>query len=155
MKFSTREDVDVPAEVVFAAASDFDAFEMMVARRGATVKRINNPSKPGEGMSWDVGFRFRGRDRQAEIELVKYKEPDELRFKSRTGGLDVEFQVEVTAVSPTKSRVKVVLDLQPKTLSARLLVQSMRLAKSKLTNKFKRRVTEYVNRIEQDHRAAA
>ena len=44
------------------------------------------------------------------------------------------------------------LEVKPNSLSARLLVQSMKLAKSNLTKRFKVAVADYAETIERDHR---
>ena len=41
------------------------------------------------------------------------------------------------------------LDLRPKTLAARLLVQSLKLARNKLNRKFRKRVAEFAMLIEE------
>ncbi|NND18267.1 MAG: SRPBCC family protein, partial [Silicimonas sp.] len=39
MKISTREDISVPIEDVFAAVSDFGAIERLFQRRGIVIER--------------------------------------------------------------------------------------------------------------------
>ena len=50
MKFSTREDVEVPIDQTFGIICDFDAYERSAMRRGAEVLRTDNLSRPGVGM---------------------------------------------------------------------------------------------------------
>lgn len=45
--------------------------------------------------------------------------------------------VGLVALLKTRTRILVSLDLRPTTLSSRLLVQSLKLAKDKLTNRLK------------------
>jgi hypothetical protein len=49
----------------------------------------------------------------------------------------------------------VVLNLAPKTLSARLLVQSLKLAKSNLSKRFKQKVADYARQMEDRHNRSA
>ncbi|MGB1236201.1 MAG: SRPBCC family protein [Planktomarina sp.] len=155
MKLSTREDVGAPAGVVFDAVSNFDEFERMVAQKGANIVRLDGPSQKSAGMAWDLGFKFRGRDRKAKVSLAEFQPPKQLKLISTVGGLDVEMLVLVTPLSPSRSRVQVVMDLKPQTLSARLLTQSMKLAKSRLNDKFKARIADYAGTIEREYRADA
>ena len=45
--------------------------------------------------------------------------------------------------------------MSPKSLSARLLLQSLKLAKSNLTRRFKLRVTEFAEDVEDRYRKSA
>jgi hypothetical protein len=58
--------------------------------------------------------------------------------------------VELVALSPKTTRVSVAVDITAKSLSARLLLQSLKLAKGNLNRRFARRVTEQVRSIEDE-----
>jgi hypothetical protein len=51
-------------------------------------------------------------------------------------------------LSPNRTRVNLVLKMSPKTLSARLLVQSFKLARSSINKRFKARMAQYAREIE-------
>ncbi|MEM6307898.1 MAG: SRPBCC family protein, partial [Pseudomonadota bacterium] len=63
--------------------------------------------------------------------------------------------IDVLALSASRSRMVVGVDLKPQTLTARLLVQSLKLAKASLTRKFKDRVAGYAADIERQYQSAA
>ncbi|MEO0357776.1 MAG: SRPBCC family protein [Pseudomonadota bacterium] len=155
MKFSTREDVNAPADVVFAEATDFDGFERMIRRYGSKVTRMDDQNSKGAGMMWDVGFKFRGRNRHARATVTEFTTPDSMGVSTEVGGMDSLLSVEVIALSATKSRLQVSLELKPKTLSARLIVQSLKLAKTKMNTRFKARVSSFAANIEDSFRQAA
>ncbi|MEM1301001.1 MAG: SRPBCC family protein [Pseudomonadota bacterium] len=152
MKFSTREDVEVPIEAVFQALADFESFERRALRRGAEVERTDGLTEPGVGMAWTVGFKFRGRDRTLLPRVTRYDVPNLMEVISTSGGLDVVLAVELVDLSPARTRMSVGLEMKPNTLSARLLVQSMKLAKANLTKRFKVAVADYAETIERDYR---
>jgi len=152
MKFSTREDVEVPIDVVFQALSDFDGFERRALRRGADVERTDTLQANGVGMEWKVGFKFRGRDRTLLPKVTQYDPPNSMEVVSTSGGLEVVLGVELVDLSPARTRMSVGLEMKPNTLSARLLVQSMKLAKANLTKRFKVAVADYAETIERDHK---
>ena len=56
------------------------------------------------------------------------------------------------ALSATRTRVLVSFDMRAKTLTARLLLQSLKLAKTKVTKRFKARVLDYAENVEDDYR---
>ncbi len=155
MKFSTREDINAPAADVFAAVTDFDSFERMIRRYGSKVSRIDSQNAKGAGMMWDVAFQYRGRARQARATIVEYTDPATMRMTAEIGGLDSECEVQVIALSPNQTRLQVSLDLKPRTLSARLVVQSLKLAKSKINTRFKARVAAFAAGIEGSYQQAA
>ena len=62
MKFSSREDIEASAEAVFAALCDQAEFEQQMRRSGVSVVRMDELSEIGPGMSWEIDFKFRGRE---------------------------------------------------------------------------------------------
>lgn len=151
MKFSTKEDLEVPIEAVFAAVTDFETFERRAMRRGADVQRVEEKSPPAAGMAWDVSFQFRGKVRRLAPRLETYTVPTALAISSDTGGLNMLMDISLVRLSPKRTRLAVSLDLKPSTLSARLLVQSLKLAKSSLNTRFKASVEDFAAGIERDH----
>ena len=148
MKFSTREDISAHIEQVYEALCDFEAFERQAMRRGIDVQRVDPLTQPGVGMRWRVKFSLRGRKREMDLELTRFEPPNELFLDARSGGIDAKFTIELLALSRSRTRMTVALDLTPLNLSARLLVQSLKLAKSSLTKRFKKRVADYAKGLE-------
>ncbi|MEO1026387.1 MAG: SRPBCC family protein, partial [Pseudomonadota bacterium] len=63
------------------------------------------------------------------------------------GGLECMGVVDLVALSKARTRMLVSLDLKPTTLSSRLMVQSLRLAKGSLNRRFKARVAQFASGI--------
>ena len=154
MRFSTREDIEAPIEKVFAAVSDFDGFERQALRRGAEVTRQDTAGKPGIGSEWHLKFPFRGKEREVEARISEFEAPNGLRIDSRGGGLDGQIAIDLLALSPGRTRMHVAVDLKPQSLSARLLVQSLKFAKGNLNKRFSNRVWNFAQDIEDRHRSA-
>jgi hypothetical protein len=74
---------------------------------------------------------------------------------SSTSGIDGAGQIELVALSRDRTRISVEFELKPTNLSARLLVQSLKLAKVSLTKRYKLRVAEYAKSIEDHHKSGA
>lgn len=154
MKFSTREDIQAPIEYVFANVSDFARFERGAMRHGAQVDRIDDgPVKVGS--QWDVAFKFRGRERRMQLTLGAMQAPEMYRCDAVSGGLNTQTVVELVALSPRRTRLIVSVDLRPKSLTARVLLQSMKLVKTRLNKRFKARVLEYAEDIADDWRRSS
>jgi len=75
-----------------------------------------------------------------------------LTIDSASDGLNASTEIELIALSQTRTRVLVSFDLRAKTLTARLLVQSLKLAKTKMTKRFNGRVLDFAEEIEDRYR---
>lgn len=153
MKFLTKEDIEAPIAHVFAKVSDFDSFENSARRRGAEINRIDDMENSGVGMCWDVGFMMRGKQRQIAIEVDGYETPNSMNFISRSKGLGGIMMVDLVALSRGRTRLGLTLELKPQTLSARLLVQSLKLARGNLNKRFHLRVADYAKDMEDQYKA--
>jgi hypothetical protein len=149
MKFSTKEDINAPADAVFAMFSDFEVFERAAIRRGAEVRRTDRMTTPGPGMTWHAAFDMRGKRRQIEVEMVTFDRPDLVVLESISPGMLGTTTFQMTALSDTRTRLHVELELKPLNLSSRLLVQSLKLAKNSLTTKFKLSVGKFARQAEE------
>ncbi len=145
MRFSTREDIDAPFESVFAAVSDFDAFERRMLRRGVDVTRDEAMRLDRVGAKWKAKLNWRGRVHDIDAELVEIDPGTGYAIVSRASGIDCMSSVDLVALSKTRTRLFVSVDLKPTTLSSRLLLQSLRLAKGTLTRRFKGRVRDFAS----------
>jgi len=154
MKFSSKEDIEAPIEDVFDMLFDFEGFERAAMRRGAEVQRVEGKPVGLAGMAWTASFKMRGKRRQAEVELISIDRPNEMVFEGRTQGLVTHMNVELIALSKNRTRMMVVFEIKPLNLSARLLVQSLKLAKTSLTKKYKLRVAEFSKTLEDRYNRA-
>lgn len=148
MKFSTRQDIDAPVEHVFARATDFARFERLVRRRGVKLTRVSDGDVSGQGLCWQARFPYRGRDRKVSAEMRDVVTNERLCMAGASSGMEYEFEVEFVALSPTKSRMVVGLDVRPKSLPARLLIQSLKLGKSGLDSRFAERVRKFADFVQ-------
>lgn len=147
MKFSTREDINAPIEHVFAHVSDFKLYERAAMRRGAQVKRLDNLDVKAPGMTWQADFDFRGKKRSLEVKLEDIETPTNMDFVATSGGMNGTCEVELIALSPNKTRLKLGVELKPQTLSARLLVQSLKLAKGNVEKRMQARMGEFAEDV--------
>lgn len=154
MKFSTKEDVEAPIADVFEMLCDFETFERAAMRRGSEVQRKDTKTYPGVGMAWNAVFNLRGKRRQVEIEMISFEKPEEMAYECRSQGLMTLLNVELVALSRNRTRIMISFDIKPLNLSARLLVQSLKLAKTSLTKKYKLRVAEFAKSLEERHKRA-
>ncbi len=65
-----------------------------------------------------------------------------------SGGVRADFEIELMALSHNRTRIRAGLDLRPVTLAARLLIQSLKFAKSNLDRRFAERMVEFARDVE-------
>ena len=94
-------------------------------------------------------FKVRGRQRDVEIRLIEFYEPNSMKFHAVNPELHARLEIEVIPLSRVQTRIQVVFTFEFKTLAARLLVQSMKLVRSKFNQRFKFRVGKLAEFISQ------
>ncbi|MCD9148104.1 SRPBCC family protein [Pseudophaeobacter flagellatus] len=148
MELSSKEDVNAPLSDVFDALSDFANFERSAIRRGIEVQRLSNDSTPQVGLAWDLRADFRGKPREVHLELATYEPSTLIGLNGDSNSLIGQGQIELLALSPKRTRISVKVKLKAKTLSGRLLLQSLKLARAKVNRRFRHRVAEFASLTE-------
>ena len=148
MKFTKSEDVEMDQDALFAKVSNFSMFERLIIRRGVSLERVAGTPENAVGMAWDSDFQFRGKKRSARIEITEYDAPNLLKFHAKSQNIEVRFEIDLTALSAKRTRMAVTSVLDPKSLSARLFVQSMKLGRSKLNKRYSQRVRQFASELE-------
>lgn len=148
MKLSTREDIEAPIETVYGAISDFAAIERELRARGVSVEPDPAGPEAGIGRRWHARATWRGRPHAIDAELVALEAGRGYSIVSTSGGVVATTEVDLVALSKSRTRMLLSIDLRPTTLSSRLLVQSLKLAKGRLSERLKARVSEVARRIE-------
>lgn len=151
MQFSGSEDIDAPIAEVFGHLSEFDSFERSAIRRGVEVQRLNDHTVAAVGLEWRAQFQLKGKSRDLHLVLSQYEPSSHMRFESTSQGIDATVTLDLLALSPRRTRMKVEMDLRANTLTARLLMQSMKLARRNLTRRFNVKLAEYAQDIELRH----
>lgn len=154
MKLSTREDIEAPLAFVYAAFSDTEGWERAALRRGAEVTRTDKLVGPAVGMSWLVGFVWRGKPRKLSAQLSQIDAPHLLGFQMNAQGIDGHVAIDFMELSARRTRVTIRTELKPRTLGARVFLQSVKLAKAKVERKYEARFAQLCGEIEERFRRA-
>lgn len=144
MRLSSRNDIEAPIDAVFAALTDFDQWERAAMRRGADVSRTDTLRQPGAGMTWLARFRFRAKDRSATVRLALVEAPARIEVAIMSALVDIGATMDLVRLSTARTRLQVHLDLKPKTLAARLYIQSLKLARGRVERNFQARADQLV-----------
>jgi hypothetical protein len=152
MKLTTRQDIEAPAAFVFAAMMDFDAWERSALRRGADVVRTDRLQGVMPGRSWLIKFSYRGKSRQLDLRLTELEQPSVMVFAGKGASLEGLGRIDLLELAPRRTRLSVTVDLRPRSIGARLVLQSLRLAKARLNRRFSDRVGQVFAEIEDRYR---
>lgn len=151
MKFEAREDIEAPIDYVFSQISDFAALERSILRRGAEVQRSTDKNPVAPGMTWETAFDMRGKRREMQLELTSYEPATLMRFTATSKSLDCDMEVELVALSRNRTRMALMAELKPKNISARLMVQSLKLARSNVSKRLEIRTAHYAKDLEEKY----
>ncbi len=155
MKLTAKEDIEAPLAFVNEVLSDFEAWERAAMRRGAEVDRLDNLRSPGPGMSWKVGFPYRGKPRSVVVKVLEIAPEQRLAFECVGAPAEGVLIIEMAEMGKRRTRVVTTLEIIPRSLPARLFLQSLRLAKAKVNRRFALRLSQVSADIEDRYRARA
>lgn len=151
MNFSTSHDIDAPVSYVFQRVTNFAAYERQALRNGAQVTRVDGNGPIGVGATWDAAFTFRGKDRRLQAVVTELVAPETLTVETTAQGLNSQTRVTLVGLSQKTTRVTVKVTIKAKTLPARLMMQSLRLAKKNLNRRFRKRIREQLKTVATDY----
>jgi hypothetical protein len=152
MKFKVSEDVDAPQSMVWARFTDFSGFEEDVRGRGATLTRVGNWTETAEGVEWRGVATLRGKARPISSKVTRLVPEDLCVVESRIGGMECYYEMSFIPLSAEVTRVALVLDLSADTLSARLLLQTLKLARGRVLQKLQGMIARQGNAVEATYR---
>lgn len=155
MELSTREDIDAPQDWVWSRITDHQAFEKIALRRGAELQRQDRGTGFVAGAAWTLSFHFRGRDRTVEARLAQVTPPDGWTAHLSSAGIDGTVRVELVEMSRSRTRMIVTTEMTARTLSARLMLQSFKLAKAGMLKRFRERIAAFAADLEERYKASS
>lgn len=147
MQFATNEVIAAPIERVFVILSDFAALEAVAPKYNVEMKRLDSLTEAGVGLSWDIGFRLRGKAREVIVDVTRFEAPQFLEFSGVSKTFELKLKIALSALSAGQTRMKMVTEVTPRTLGARLIVQSAKLARGRITKRYERGVAQIAQEI--------
>ena len=152
MKFKVSEDVDAPQELVWARFTDFSGFEEDARGRGAILNRVGNWTQTVQGVEWRGEVTVRGKSRPITAKVTQLVPQELCIVDSRIGGMNCHQEIIFVPLSTTVTRVALMLDLSADTLTARLLLQTMKLARGRVLQKLQGVLARQGNTVEAAYR---
>lgn len=144
MKLTAREDIETPIADAWAVVSDFAIFETAAMRRGAQVQRHDQDGRPG----WRARFTFRGRERKVAVTVQRFDAPSDMVMAVTGKSVEGDIGIELVELGPRRTRITVTTEMRPRTLAARLFLQSLKLARGRITRRYQQGIAQFANMIE-------
>ena len=138
MKLTAKTDLEVPAAFVFATLIDSASWEREAVRNGVEVERPQDSPDSGVGASWRIRGHFRGKARKVLVRIDELTPGQRLALMMDSPSIEGISRLEVMVLSPRRSRLRADLEVKPKTLAARLFINTMRLAKGRVQARFEK-----------------
>ena len=138
MKLTAKTDLEVPAAAVFASLVDHPAWERDATRNGVEVERPAGTPATGVGAEWRIRGHFRGKARKVQVKIEEMTQDQRIALGLDSPSIEGTTRLEIMVLSPRRSRMRVDLEIKPKTLAARLFINTMRLAKGRVQARFEK-----------------
>ena len=148
MKLSTRTEIDATPDKVFGLAADFDRLEAVARERGATVERLDDGRNGPAAARWRITAPIRGQVRSGEIGITAYVPGEQIAAQGALEGLSIFGNMELVEFAAGRTRMFSTLDMKPGSLKARMLVQSLKLARGTLERRLAKRMEKFARRAE-------
>lgn len=132
MKLTARQDIQADIGEVWSVLTDFDSLEAIARGRGLGIKRDAGQALP----VWTVGFNFRDKPREAEAQLLTLEEPTRITGLALGKSLEAEVIVDLQPLGPNRTRMTIETEVKARSLSARLFLQSLKLARGRIEGRY-------------------
>lgn len=152
MNLETTYELDAPAEYVFKRITDHADFEALLMGYGANIERLDDEISLNVGMKWAIDGNFRGKQRQVEVSLTQLIENELVSYASESKDVNATVDMKLEALSPKQTRFSIDMTPKANTISARLILQSAKLARKTLEKRVNRRFADFCQRLEDDYR---
>jgi len=155
LKFRVADDIEAPVDWVWGGFTDFAAIEADIRARDAEVVRVGDWKEAALGVAWRGSVAVRGKLRPIEARIAALSREERFVVESRIGGMGCHYEVSFVPLSATVTRVSVMLELKASTLSARLLLQTLKVARRRVIQRLEGAVVRQGQAVEADWRARA
>ncbi len=148
MRLSGREDIGLGIEEVFAAATDVAFLERQLLRRGIEIVRTDTLGETGLGAAWSAKTAWNGRPFPVDVEVTEWTPPGSAALLARSRGLTGDVSLALAALSRNDTRLQVTLTFKASSFRDRMFLNSVALAKSRLSRQFSDLVCAFAKSVE-------
>jgi hypothetical protein len=155
LKFRVSDDVEAPIDWVWEGFTDFAAIEADIRARDAELSRVGDWKEAALGVAWRGSVPVRGKVRTIEARIAGFIARGATSGRKPDRRHELHYEVVFAPLSAEVTRVSVTLELKASTLSARLLLQTLKIARRKVIQRLEGAVVRQGQAVEADWRARA
>ncbi len=147
MKFVAVEEIASPIDQLWPHVADFESFEERVAQRIGSVTRTP-PGLPAAGTTWRGRTELMGRPRDLTATLMAMERPSRIEIEAVVDGIALTILMELAEQSPRLTRLTVTTEAVARGVAGRVILQSAKLARQTLLNRYRSRVSAFSAMVE-------
>ena len=148
MKLTARTDIDAPFGFVYESLADHESWVREATARGLAIERLADAPVSGPGAGWLAQVPFRGKLVALELQVADQKPSEQLGYSLRTNSFDGTITLSVMALSARRTRLHMAIEISPRTVIARVLINTLRLAKGRAQARMDHRLAQMGGQIE-------
>lgn len=151
------ESADLGASIngVFAALTDVGYVEQFARDRGVVLKRLDGGNALAVGAEWQARFAFRGRARTLTARVEDLEAPRRMVMAGASGGFEYRAVMTLAEIPEGATRLWSDIEVRPRSLSARIILQTVKLGRNRLRARFAQRLGFLARAIEERIAAGA
>lgn len=148
MRLTAKTDLEAPIGPAYNALVDHPSWERDAIERGLRVERVAGATHLGPGAGWEVHLPFRGKLVKLQLLVVEERPSDEVRYSYLSNAFEGEITLGVTPLSLRRTRLTMGIEIHPRTIMARVLMNTLRLAKGRAQARLEQRLAQMARQIE-------
>lgn len=148
MNLTFQEVIAAPRAAAFGGLTDFDALIAAFMPSGAQVTRLDGPGPVCVGSAWRAVVALHGLERVLTARLDSLLPQEGFSICGELEDLRADLDVALCPAGDGRTRAIVDLNLSPRGVAGRLLIQPLRLVRGQITEKLAMRLARYARHIE-------
>ena len=148
MLFSAQDEIAAPPQAVFRVLTDADIAWRLADRYGADMTRRDAGGPLAVGAIYDLRVRLRGADRKVCCEITTLDPARVMGLRADVAGLLCQIDAALAPRAAGRTGLTLTAALKPESLAGRMLLQTLRLARPRLTGQYEAGVRRFAAEIE-------
>ena len=153
MELTYQRIINVPPAYAFARATDFERFEAEGFGNLAPFEPRNDIRAPELGARWRTAAEFQGRPRRFSLELIEMSGPERLVLGNKSDKYDVEAKMAFQDAPDGATAFSFTLTAMARSITAKLILQTIQLAKGRITKSMQADFDKMATQMEAAYRA--
>ena len=146
MKFSAKTNVAVSNEVAFEKLTNTEFLASLGAQRGIEVTQTSGEGVQA-GSTWRAEFQARRKTRSLEIQALEVTSPEVIVVDAKGEFLSFHVTISLKHKSKKSCVMDINVEARGENLQGRLLVQSAKLARNRITSGFSDRLNSFATML--------